>query len=66
MTDGIYIELTNVESWSLDSDTITANFGSPFGETTIEFPLHEEFLDFALAYIEEYKNHINNKINNQL
>jgi hypothetical protein len=33
------------------------------GDTIIDFPLHEDFLDFALLYIEEYKKHINNKLN---
>ena len=68
MSNGIYLELTDVLSWSVDNDNymITANFSSSEGATIIDFPLHEDFLDFALAYIEEYKNHINNKINNQL
>ena len=68
MSNGIYLELTESLSWSVDNDNymLTANFSSSKGDTIIDFPLHEDFLDFALAYIEEYKNHINNKINNQL
>ena len=68
MSNGIYLELTDVLSWSVDNDNymITANFSSSEGATIIDFPLHEDFLDFALAYTEEYKNLINNKINNQL
>lgn len=68
MNNGIYLELTDVLSWSVDNDNymLTAHFSSSEGDTIIDFPLHEDFLDFALAYIEEYKKHINNKINNQL
>ena len=68
MSKGIYLELTESLSWSVDNDNymLTANFSSSKGDTIIDFPLHEDFLDFALAYVEEYKNHINNKINNQL
>ena len=68
MNKGIYLELTDVLSWSVDNDNymMTGHFSSSEGDTIIDFPLHEDFLDFALAYIEEYKNHINNKINNQL
>ena len=68
MSNGIYLELTDVLSWSVDNDNymLTAHFSSSEGDTIIDFPLHEDFLDFALAYVEEYKNHINNKINNQL
>ena len=68
MNKGIYLELTDVLSWSVDNDNymMTGHFSSSEGDTIIDFPLHEDFLDFALAYIEEYKNHISNKINNQL
>jgi len=68
MNNGIYLELTDVLSWSVDNDNymLTAHFSSSEGDTIIDFPLHEDFLDFALAYVEEYKKHINNKINNQL
>ena len=68
MSNGIYLELTDVLSWSVDNDNymMTGHFSSSEGDTIIDFPIHEDFLDFALAYIEEYKNHINNKINNQL
>ena len=68
MKNGIYLELTDVLSWSVDNDNymMTGHFSSSEGDTIIDFPLHEDFLDSALAYIEEYKNHINNKINNQL
>jgi hypothetical protein len=68
MKNGIYIELTDVLSWSVDNDNymLTAMFSSSEGDTVIDFPLHEDFLDFALAYVEQYKRHINNKINNEL
>ena len=68
MNNGIYLELTDVLSWSVDNDNymLTAHFSSSEGDTIIDFPIHEDFLDFALAYVEEYKKHINNKINNQL
>jgi hypothetical protein len=68
MKNGIYIELTESLSWSVDNDNymLTAMFSSSEGDTVIDFPLHEDFLDFALAYVEQYKRHINNKINNEL
>lgn len=68
MKNGIYIELTDVLSWSVDNDNymLTAMFSSSEGDTVVDFPLHEDFLDFALAYVEQYKRHINNKINNEL
>jgi len=68
MKNGIYIELTDVLSWSVDNDNfmLTAHFSSSEGDTVVDFPLHEDFLDFALAYVEQYKRHINNKINNEL
>jgi hypothetical protein len=68
MKNGIYIELTESLSWSVDNDNymLTAMFSSSEGDTIIDFPLHEDFLDFALAYVEQYKRHINNKINNEL
>jgi len=68
MNKGIYLELTDVLSWSVDNDNymLTAMFSSSEGDTVIDFPLHEDFLDFALAYVDEYKRHINNKINNEL
>ena len=68
MKKGIYIELTESLSWSVDNDNymLTAMFSSSEGDTVIDFPLHEDFLDFALAYVEQYKRHINNKINNEL
>ncbi len=56
MSNGIYIELTESLSWSVDNDNymLTAHFSSSEGDTIIDFPLHEDFLDFALAYIEEH------------
>lgn len=65
MKDGIYLELTEVLSWSIDNDNLmmTAHVRSSEGETIIDIPLHEDFLDLVLAYKEEYKNHINNKLN---
>jgi len=65
MNNEIYLELTESISWSVDNDNymVTTHFRSSMGETIIDIPLHEDFLDFALAYIEEYKKHINNKLN---
>lgn len=64
MKDGIYIELINLLSWSVDNDNsmMTAQFSSSEGDAIIDFPIHEDFLDFALAYVEQYKKHINNKL----
>ena len=61
----LYLELTESISWSVDNDNymVTTHFKSSMGDTIIDFPLHEDFLDFALLYIEEYKKHINNKLN---
>ena len=65
MKSGVYIELIDVLSWSVDNDNymVTAHFSSSEGDTIIDFPIHEDFLDFALAYVEQYKKHINNKLN---
>ncbi len=64
MKNGIYIELNEVLSWSTDNDNfmMTGHFRSSEGDTIIDIPLHEDFLDFALSYIEEYKKHINTKL----
>jgi hypothetical protein len=42
---------------------MTTHFSSSEGDTIIDIPIHEDFLDFALAYVEQYKKHINNKLN---
>ena len=68
MSDTTYIECVDVFSWSIDNDNFmfTAHLMTSEGETIIDLPLHEDFLDLVLAYQEAYKNHINNKINNKL
>lgn len=68
MSDTTYIECVDVFSWSIDNDNymFTAHLMTSEGETIIDIPLHEDFLDLVLAYQEAYKNHINKKINNQL
>ena len=65
MKSGVYIELIDVLSWSVDNDNymMTTHFSSSEGDTIIDIPIHEDFLDFALAYVEQYKKHINNKLN---
>jgi hypothetical protein len=44
----------------------TAHLMTSEGETIIDIPLHEDFLDLVLAYQEEYKKHITNKLNKKL
>lgn len=63
-----YFEAVDVFSWAIDNDNFmfTAHLMTSEGETIIDIPLHEDFLDLVLAYQEAYKNHINKKINNQL
>jgi len=68
MKDINYIEAVDVFSWSIDNDNFmfTANLMTSNGETIIDIPLHEDFLDLVLAYEEAYKNHITNKLNKLL
>jgi hypothetical protein len=68
MSDTTYIECVDVFSWSIDNDNymFTAHLMTSEGETIIDVPLHEDFLDLVLAYQEEYKNHITNKLNKKL
>jgi hypothetical protein len=68
MKDTTYIEAVDVFSWSIDEDNFmfTAHLMTSVGETIVDLPLHEDFLDLMLAYQEAYKNHINNKLNNKL
>jgi hypothetical protein len=68
MKDTTYLECVDVFSWSIDNDNFmfTAHLMTSEGETIIDIPLHEDFLDLVLAYQEEYKNHITNKLNKKL
>jgi aminopeptidase-like protein len=68
MKNVTYIEGVDVFSWTIDNENImfTTHLMTSEGETIIDIPLHEDFLDLVLAYQEAYKNHINKKLNNQL
>jgi hypothetical protein len=58
-----YIELVEPLSWSADGDMVTAMMSSSDGDIVIDFPLHEDFLDFVNSYREQYKIYIDKKIN---
>jgi aminopeptidase-like protein len=68
MKNVTYLEGVDVFSWTIDNDNFmfTAHLMTSEGETIIDLPLHEDFLDLVLAYQEEYKKHITNKLNKQL
>jgi len=63
-----YFEAVDVFSWTIDNDNFmfTAHLMTSEGETIIDIPLHEDFLDLVLAYQEAYKKHITNKLNKLL
>ena len=68
MKNVTYLEGVDVFSWTIDNDNFmfTAHIMTSEGETIIDLPLHEDFLDLVLAYQEEYKKHITNKLNKLL
>jgi aminopeptidase-like protein len=68
MKNVTYLEGVDVFSWTIDNDNFmfTAHLMTSEGETIIDLPLHEDFLDLVLAYQEEYKKHITNKLNKLL
>jgi len=51
MSDTTYIECVDVFSWSIDNDNymFTAHLMTSEGETIIDIPLHEDFLDLVLV-----------------